>query len=274
MEISVIIPTYKPSYYIWECLKSLAIQSLDKKKYEVLIILNGEKENYYSNIKSWIEKHKVENFKILYTKISGVSNARNMGLDNSNGKYIVFIDDDDYVDKNYLEELLKKNNEIGEIGIVITNYINFEEKTRKELLKTNQKLGEIEENICKKRKVFSTVWMKSIPKNIIGNIRFNTKFKNGEDSLFMVEISRNISKIGTVDKEVIYHRRVRRNSANFKKKKIKEIFSNTLKLEKEHLKLFFRKKYNRKFIIIRMLAIVKGSLYQLKNIRGRTWFIF
>ena len=64
--------------------------------------------------------------------------------------------------------------------------------------------------------------IKSIPRKIIGDIRFNSKFKNGEDSLFMTEISRSISKIGTVDKEVIYHRRVRRNSANFKKKKIKE----------------------------------------------------
>lgn len=274
MDISIIVPTYKPDYYIWECLESLKNQSLDREKYEVLIILNGEKENYYSNIKSWIEKNKVKNFEILYTKISGVSNARNIGLDNSNGKYIVFIDDDDYIDKNYLKELLKKNNEIGENGIVITNYISFDENTKKELFRTNYRLGEIEENIYKKRKVFSMGCIKSIPRKIIGDIRFNSKFKNGEDSLFMTEISRSISKIGTVDKEVIYHRRVRRNSANFKEKKIKEIFSNALKLEKEHLKLFFRKKYDKKFIIIRMLAIVKGSLYQLKNIRGNTWFIF
>lgn len=108
MDISIIVPTYKPDYYIWECLESLKNQSLDREKYEVLIILNGEKESYYSNIKNWIEKNKVENFEILYTKISGVSNARNIGLDNSRGEYIVFIDDDDYVDRNYLEELLKK----------------------------------------------------------------------------------------------------------------------------------------------------------------------
>lgn len=265
MDISVIIPTYKPDYYIWECLESLKNQSLAREKYEVLIILNGEKESYYSNIKNWIEKNKVENFEILYTKISGVSNARNIGLDNSRGEYIVFIDDDDYVDRNYLEELLKKNKEVGKNGIVVTNYINFDENTKVRLFEIDYILGEIEKNICKKRKVFSMACIKSIPKNVIGKIRFDIKLKNGEDALFMAKISKNISKIGTVNKKVIYYRRVRKNSANFKKKKIKEILLNTLTLEKEYSKLFFKKGYSKKFIGMRMLAVVKGLFFQIKN---------
>ena len=264
MEISVIVPTYKPDYYIWECLESLRIQSLDREKYEVLIVLNGEKKNYYSDIEEWIGKNKIKNFKILYTEIVGVSNARNIGIDNSRGEYIVFIDDDDYVDKHYLEELLKKNKKVGKNGIVIANYINFDEKAKIELSRTNYKLSEIEENILKKRKVFSMSCIKSIPRRVINNIRFNIKLKNGEDALFMLKISKNIKKIAMVDKEVFYYRRVRKNSANFRKKKIKEILNNEFILSREECKFLFLKEYNKKLVILKLLAVVKSILYQLR----------
>ena len=65
MEISVIIPTYKPDYYIWECLDSVKEQTLNKNSFEVLIILNGEKEPHYNNILNYIRKYKLKNFKLL-----------------------------------------------------------------------------------------------------------------------------------------------------------------------------------------------------------------
>lgn len=79
MKISIIIPTYKPDYYIWECLDSIKEQTLDKELFEVLIILNGEKEPYYNNILNYIRKNDLLNFKIVYTEKPGVSNARNIG---------------------------------------------------------------------------------------------------------------------------------------------------------------------------------------------------
>ena len=73
MDISVIVPTYKPDYYIWECLNSLKEQSLNSKKYEVLIILNGEKDSYYYDINEWLKNNNVENFKLFYIEQKGVS---------------------------------------------------------------------------------------------------------------------------------------------------------------------------------------------------------
>ena len=54
MKISVIIPTYKPKEYIWECLDSLKSQTFDKKEFEIILILNGCKEPYYSEIDKYI----------------------------------------------------------------------------------------------------------------------------------------------------------------------------------------------------------------------------
>lgn len=219
MKISIIIPTYKPDYYIWECLDSIKEQTLDKELFEVLIILNGEKEPYYNNILNYIRKNDLLNFKIVYTEKPGVSNARNIGLDICVGEYIAFIDDDDLIEKNYLEELLKNINEKRDKrGIILSNYINFNDKNGEIIKKSNYKLSTYTIDLIKFRQCFSVVWGKLIPKNVINNNRFSLKYKNGEDSLFMVEISKNIQYIETIKKESIYRRRIRENSATTKKK--------------------------------------------------------
>ena len=50
-EISIIIPTYAPGDLLWTCLDSLEQQTLGKESYEVCLVLNGDKEPYYANIK-------------------------------------------------------------------------------------------------------------------------------------------------------------------------------------------------------------------------------
>lgn len=215
MEISVIIPTFKPQNYLWECLETLRNQNMKKEKYEVLIILNGEKEPYYTKILNYINKNKLLNFKLFYINLVGVSNARNFGIDISKGKNIIFIDDDDYVTKNYLEVL---NEKVGENTIVIPNIILFNE-----LNKIEEKIEFIENifsnDIIKNRDFFYIACRKIIPKDIIGKIRFKQELKNSEDTIFMIEISKNIKMIKTTSKDVIYYRRIRENSAYFRKKK-------------------------------------------------------
>ena len=95
-EISVIVPTYKPDYYIWKCLNSIVSQNLDRRNYEVLIILNGDKEPFFTEIESYLKNNNLNNFHLIYTQEKGVSNARNIGLDRAKGDYICFVDDDDF----------------------------------------------------------------------------------------------------------------------------------------------------------------------------------
>ena len=62
-------------------------------------------------------------YKLLYTEISGVSNARNIGLDNASGEYVCFIDDDDMISNNYLKELYA----IAAVdSLVVTNVLTFD----------------------------------------------------------------------------------------------------------------------------------------------------
>ena len=111
------------------------------------------------------------------------------------------------------------------------------------------------------------VWIKSIPKKIIGNTKFNIKYKNGEDALFMLEISKNIKIVKKIDKKVFYWRRIRDNSAYYNKKTKRSILKNSRDLIVEYSKFFLKKDYNFMFILIRVLAIIKGTIFQLKNNR-------
>lgn len=264
MEISVIIPTYKPDYYIWECLNSLKNQTFSQDEFEILIILNGDKEPYYSQINNWINENEIKNIRLLYSEKRGVSNARNLGLDIACGENICFIDDDDYIDNNYLKELIKCIKKYGKNGIAVTNYINFDENTKESLYKTEYKIGLYTENILEMRKVFSMGCIKLIPRDIISDSRFKN-YSNGEDALFMLEISKNVKYLAMTEKNVFYHRRVRKNSANYRKKKVSYILKNSFNLLNEYVKIFFKEGYNKKFVFIRILALIKGTIFQLKN---------
>ena len=98
MKISVIVPTFKPQAYLWECLNSLVAQTFAKDDFEVLLVLNGCLEPYKSERESYLAKNKDKiNIRFISTETPGVSNARNIALDNAKGEYIAFFDDDDYV---------------------------------------------------------------------------------------------------------------------------------------------------------------------------------
>ena len=101
--IDIIIPTYKPSGFLVECFLSLQNQTLSFDRFKVTVVLNGDKEPYYSNIQAILKKFSF-NYSLIYTEEKGVSNARNIGLEITNFPYIFFLDDDDILTENYYDD--------------------------------------------------------------------------------------------------------------------------------------------------------------------------
>lgn len=215
--ISVIIPTYKPSEYLKECLHSLRRQTLSANCFEIIIILNGCNEPFFSEIKEYIETENLANTTIIHTNKQGVSNARNLGIDAAKGEYITFIDDDDWISENYLSQLLDKANHNS---IVETNVIDYNNKTQRlcygYLAKAFNNKDSYNDNLFKNRSFLSTSCCKIIPQKIISDIRFDTSIANDEDALFMFEISKNIKSIMFTDYSAVYFRRLTENSASRK----------------------------------------------------------
>ena len=104
MKISVIIPTYKPQAYLWECLDSLCGQTFPKSDFEVILVLNGCCEPYDGLIKEYITGHPEMQWNYIQTDKGGVSNARNIALSEAKGEYIAFVDDDDYFSESYFPQ--------------------------------------------------------------------------------------------------------------------------------------------------------------------------
>lgn len=265
MNISVILPTYNPQDYLWDCLDSLCNQTLKHTEFEVLIILNGCREPFQTDIEKYLLSHKVANFRLFQTNIPGVSNARNLGLDNCIGKYVTFIDDDDMVSPCYLEELLKH---ASEDTIALSYSFAFNDYNPEVLLryyttdaydycvKVNHPLI-LSSRI---RSFFSVPVMKLIPRSYIGDRRFDVRFKNGEDALFMFLISDRFQKFCFTPREAIYYRRFRENSAVTAKRSFLSRAFDLFKFVSAILSIYIKnwKAYNFVFLLTRILAQFKS----------------
>ena len=215
IKISVIIPTYAPKDYLWECLDSLESQTLPKEEFEVILVLNGEREPYESLIRQHLHKYTFTS-RILYSSTNGVSRARNLGMEKALGSYISFIDDDDWVSQNYLEGLLK---EACPDGIVEANVKDVDEETKKEseqhfLSRAYKRYQPEKENsLFANRSFFSSACCKLLPMKCIQGQQFDTHIKRGEDSIFMYGISWKVKHIKVAAPNCVYYVRKRHNSA-------------------------------------------------------------
>lgn len=106
-KVSVIVPVYNTEKYIKKCLDSLLTQTL--QDIEIIIVNDGSTDNSEKVIKEIIELNKNNKIEIKYFKKenNGLSSARNFGVRKATGKYISFIDSDDYIDKNLYKDLEK-----------------------------------------------------------------------------------------------------------------------------------------------------------------------
>lgn len=115
--VSVIVPVYNVEKYLNRCIESLINQTY--KNIEVLLIDDGSTDTSGLICNEFAEIDK--RIKVFHKKNGGLSDARNFGIKKAMGKYLTFVDSDDYVDKLYIEillkEILKKNADIA-----ISNY--------------------------------------------------------------------------------------------------------------------------------------------------------
>lgn len=101
-DVSVIVPVYNCEKYIGTTLDSIINQ--DFKNFEVIVIDDGSTDRSLEIINEKLSKSLISH-QIIHQENSGVSSARNAGISKATGKYLVFIDGDDYVTGNHLSEL-------------------------------------------------------------------------------------------------------------------------------------------------------------------------
>lgn len=100
-KVSVIIPIYNTGKYLYNCLESVLAQSL--KEIEIICIDDGSTDNSYAILKEYAKKY--DHIKLFHQENKRQGAARNKGIELAKGKYIFFLDSDDYLDKHALEIL-------------------------------------------------------------------------------------------------------------------------------------------------------------------------
>lgn len=114
-KISVIIPVYNTESTLHKCVDSILNQSYED--WELLLIDDGSKDHSAFICDEYAQQDK--RIKVFHKENGGVSSARNIGIDNAEGKWITFIDSDDWVERNYLSNLYQND----ENDIVASYYV-------------------------------------------------------------------------------------------------------------------------------------------------------
>lgn len=194
-KVSIIIPCYNIEKYVEKCLNSIIKQT--ERNIEIICVNDGSEDNTLKLLQKY---QQIDNrIKIVEKNNGGVASARNVGIRESNGEYIMFVDGDDYIDRNMVKQLYveaKRN----EIDIIKCNRYDVYPKARKIIrrkpLWEENKI--IEKEFFKKeiymdffkRSKLGSVWMTLIKSEIIkkNNIYFNEKMHVDEDVVFSFQV--------------------------------------------------------------------------------------
>ncbi len=270
IKISVIIPVYNAEKTLKKCLDSILNQSL--KEIEIILINDGSKDKSDGICQNYVKK----DTRILYINKSneGCSITRNLGIDIAKGKYITFVDSDDYLEKEMYKSMYniakKDNSDIVVCGFnILDEKYNHLEKVRPAKYLDKMEYFKI------KNKCFNSPWNKIYKKELLknNNIYFPKNTHMGEDLVFNVKAFYFAEKIDIV-KECYYNYYNNLFGAmnNVKKRKeiyisLNEIFNFFNKYDKNNKYL---KIYN-EFFIFNGIFPIYGIIENLKCQKKEEW---
>lgn len=193
MKLSIIIPVYNAMHTIQRCVDS--IEKAKYKDYEIILIEDGSKDNSLSVCRKLSEKY--NNIKLLCNgKNRGVSFTRNRGIETAQGKYMMFVDSDDWVSEDYVDCFAKILNK-AEYKLLVCGYMNHDEKqsgkTEKFVWKedSDDNVYNVKAIIAElyEERLLQQLWNKAFFAEIIRRekIRFDETINIGEDFRFILD---------------------------------------------------------------------------------------
>lgn len=266
--VSIIIPVYNVAPFLEMCLQSVADQTF--KEWECILVDDGSTDVSGVICDNWLEKD--QRFRVIHQSNRGVSVARNTGISAAVGKYVVFVDADDWVEETYLSDLLEKSDD--SVDLIISGIIQ-------------ERIDGIG-RICPSREIIiqlsagaqSSDWVEFI--NLLygpyaklyrysvikGNgLSFPEHQSLGEDMIFNLSYLEQVSKVLIIPKANYHYRILEGNSLSTKYR------DNRFEIEYDlwkRRKSFFDKKgiWNKElmdYMVVQLWGIVYNGVFNVKR---------
>lgn len=185
--VSIIMPVYNSEKYIERAIKSVIKQTY--KNWELIIVNDGSTDSSKQICEKYSQNDK--RIKVINKNNEGVSIARNCGINNSQGKYIMFLDSDDLYEENMIEKMYNIMI-INKVDIVKANYkiinngnITDNKEYIVEKLYNKQDVAKELIDLLITEKIHCYIWLLMLKKEIVVN--FNSKLHIFEDANFYLE---------------------------------------------------------------------------------------
>lgn len=267
--ISIIVPIYNVERYLNKCIDSIISQTY--KNIEIILVDDGSPDNCGKICDEYAKKD--NRIKVIHKENGGVSSARNVGIEISNGEWIVFVDADDWIEIEYCKRMLDIAIQ-RKADVVLCGY-NRVVGSKKEKINSsgdNEEFDSIQylNKILNPQTAFGFCHMKIIKKIVMNNIQFNEDLNVGEDALFNIMTSKNITKV-IINKEALYNYRINMNSV-VKKFDVKypDKYEKSMKINRDYI---WNNYYNHKdvlqnyynFVAFHVLLIAVNYCYSPYN---------
>jgi len=211
--VSIIIPCYNVGSYIEQCIDSILSQSY--KSLEIIVIDDGSTDNTGEILKHYNDSR----LKIIHQKNAGLSAARNTGLKVAKGKYIAFVDGDDFIEPGYIEKLVKTL-EQNKSDISICGFIGSGRcPSKAATLSRTEALSDL---LTQRLGTGVMVWNKLYKRSLFKGLKFNDG-RLHEDNFIMPRILERVKSVSVVP-DKLYHYRENPSSITSKmtKKRLKD----------------------------------------------------
>ena len=210
MRFSVIVPVYNLGILVNQCVISLISQTFDN--FEIILVNDGSTDNSLSILREWEKKDK--RIQIIDKLNGGLSSARNVGLRQSIGDYILFVDGDDWLAIDALESIEDYLRQNENVDMLCFDYYAYYDDNHMKLISFKAPMEIVDGLTYFERSSFKiTAWSKVYRKSFLDKIDLN--FLEGrlhEDLSYTIPLCLCANCVGYVNKPLYYYRQNREGS--------------------------------------------------------------
>ena len=237
----MIVTVYQVEKYIAQCIESVLNQTF--KDFELILIDDGSKDKSGSICDLYAAKD--DRILVIHTENRGAAAARNVGLDHASGRYITFLDGDDYLDEHMIARMYEEI-EHSEYDMVVCDFLNLLPDEKDNFIVHLQEETVNGRNVLEHLKnernygLWTIVWNKIYKREVLENLRFPDG-KYFEDEFFSNQLYLFSNQIHVIPDVLCYHRVLASSTMNTQKI---ENYLDLLDALQERLDIYFKYDYS------------------------------